>query len=65
MLEFALARRVILFDGDAEFILTEAFYRKLTGRAPEDAGVHIVAMAVHVSASTLSWRVFRTTASLR
>ncbi|MGA4367768.1 ATP-dependent nuclease [Pantoea ananatis] len=42
--EFALARRGILVEGDAEFILTDAFYRNLTGRAPEDAGVHIVAI---------------------
>jgi len=44
ILEFALARRVILVDWDAEFILTDAFYRNLTNRMPEDARVHIVAI---------------------
>jgi len=44
MPEFGLARRVILVDGEAGFILTDAFYRNLTNRAPEDAGVHIVAI---------------------
>ena len=44
VLEFALARRVLLVEGDAEFILIEAFYRRLYGRAPEDDGVHIIAI---------------------
>lgn len=44
VLEFALARRVILVEGDAEFILTDVFYRTLTGRAPEDDGVHIISI---------------------
>ncbi len=44
VLEFALAQRVILVEGDAEFILSDAFYRNLTGRTPEDAGVHIIAI---------------------
>ncbi|WP_371558855.1 TOPRIM nucleotidyl transferase/hydrolase domain-containing protein [Pantoea sp. OXWO6B1] len=39
-----VALRVILAEGDAGFILTDAFYRNLTGRAPEEAGVHIVAI---------------------
>nr|WP_172693840.1 ATP-dependent endonuclease [Escherichia coli]AXF37781.1 putative ATP-dependent endonuclease of the OLD family [Escherichia coli] len=42
--EFALARRVLLVEGDAEFILIEAFYRRLYGRAPEEDGVHIIAI---------------------
>jgi hypothetical protein len=29
---------------DAEFILIEAFYRRLYGRAPEEDGVHIIAI---------------------
>jgi len=33
-----------MVDRDAEFILTSAFFRNLTNRAPEDAGVHIVAI---------------------
>lgn len=44
MPKFGLARRVILVDGEAGFILTDVFYRNLTNRAPEDAGVHIVAI---------------------
>ena len=44
VLEFALAKRVLLVEGDAEFILIEAFYRRLYGRAPEDDGVHIIAI---------------------
>lgn len=44
VLEFALARRVLLVEGDAEYILIEAFYRRLYGRAPEDDGVHIIAI---------------------
>jgi len=44
VLEFTLARWVILVEGDSEFVLTDAFYRNLMGRAPEDAGVHIVAI---------------------
>lgn len=32
ILEFALAGRVLLVEGDAEFILIEAFYRSLTNR---------------------------------
>ncbi|MEJ1269108.1 ATP-dependent endonuclease (plasmid) [Pantoea allii] len=44
MPEFALARQVILVDGETGFILTDAFYRNPTNRAPEDAGVHIVAI---------------------
>jgi len=42
--EFALAQRFILVEGDAEFILTDAFYRGLTGRAPEHDGVHIISI---------------------
>lgn len=44
VLEFALTRKVILVEGDAEFILIEAFYRILNGRAPEDDGVHVIAI---------------------
>jgi len=44
VLKFALTRRDILVEGDAEFILTDAFYRNLTGITPEDAGVQIIAI---------------------
>lgn len=42
--DFAPAQRVILAEGDAEFILTDAFYPGLTGRAPEHDGVHIISI---------------------
>lgn len=44
VLKFVLTRRDILVEGDAEFILTDAFYRNLTGITPEDAGVQIIAI---------------------
>lgn len=44
VLEFALSRRVLLVEGDAEFILIESFYHRLYGRAPEDDNVHIIAI---------------------
>jgi len=44
VLKFALTRWDILVEGDAEFILTDAFYRNLTGITPEDAGVQIIAI---------------------
>lgn len=44
VLEFALAKKVILVEGDAEFILIEAFYRSYRGRAPEDDNVHVIAI---------------------
>lgn len=44
VLEFALARRDIQVEGDDEFILTDAFYRNLTGITTEDAGVQIIAI---------------------
>ena len=44
VLEFALAQRVIHVEGHAEFILTDAFYRGLTGRVPEHDGVHIISI---------------------
>ncbi|QCR38649.1 ATP-dependent endonuclease [Nissabacter sp. SGAir0207] len=44
VLEFALAGRVLLVEGDAEFILIEAFYQSLTGRLPEDDNVHVIAI---------------------
>lgn len=59
VLKFALARRVILVEGDTEFILTEAFYPGLTGRAPEDDGVPSSPLAARVSAVNLNWQDFR------
>lgn len=42
--EFALALRVILVEGGAELILTDVFYRGLTGRAPEHDGAQIISI---------------------
>lgn len=56
VLEFALVQRVIIVEGDAEFILTDAFYRGLTGRAPEHDGCTSSPSAARVSAVTLNWR---------
>ncbi|MDP5751948.1 ATP-dependent endonuclease [Pseudomonas aeruginosa] len=44
VLEFALSRRVILVEGDAEFILLEAFYTKLTGCLPAEDDVHVISI---------------------
>lgn len=44
VLEFALSRRVLLVEGDAEFILIEDFYRRLYSKAPEDDGIHVIAI---------------------
>lgn len=45
VLEFVLARKVILVEGDAEFILIEAFYKKQSeGRLPAEDGIHIIAI---------------------
>lgn len=45
VLEFALSSKVILVEGDAEFILLEAFYQKLSdGHLPQNDNVHIIAI---------------------
>lgn len=45
VLEFALSKKVILVEGDAEFILVEEFYRQCTqGRLPEADDVHIISI---------------------
>jgi len=45
VLEFILSKKVILVEGDAEFILMEAFYRKTAvGRAPEQDDVHVISV---------------------
>lgn len=64
VLEFALAQRVILVKGDVEFILTGAFFRNLRSERQKTLGCTSSLSAVHVSAATLSWRIFRATALL-
>lgn len=44
ILEFILSKKVILVEGDAEYILAEAFYKKITGLAPEDSDTHIISV---------------------
>ena len=42
IVEFALASKVILVEGPAEFMLIERFYMTVTGHQPEDDGVQII-----------------------
>ncbi len=44
VLEFILSKRVILVEGNAEYILTECFFSKVTGEAPEHYDTHIIAV---------------------
>lgn len=44
-LEFALSRRVILVEGDAEYMLLDTFYKNVSGgRTHEDDGVTIISV---------------------
>lgn len=44
ILEFVLSNKVILVEGDAEFILMEAFYKKVAAVNLEDSNVHIISV---------------------
>jgi putative ATP-dependent endonuclease of OLD family len=44
VLEFAMSSRVILVEGDAEFILIAAMYEKATESTLEKDGVHVIAV---------------------
>lgn len=44
VLEFAMSRRVILVEGDAEFILIAEMYESATGSTLEKDGVHVIAV---------------------
>jgi len=44
VLEFALSRKVILVEGDAEFILLEALYQKHSGSTLKKDGVHVISV---------------------
>lgn len=44
ILELVLSKKVILVEGDAEYILMEALYKKITGSIPADKGVHIISV---------------------
>ncbi|MDM7857428.1 ATP-dependent nuclease [Thiopseudomonas acetoxidans] len=43
-LEFALSQKVILIEGDAEYMLLEAFYKNVSGGTHEDDGVTIISV---------------------
>lgn len=44
VLQFVLSQKVILVEGDAEFILMEAFFKKALNNSPEDLDVHIISV---------------------
>lgn len=44
ILEYILSKKVLLVEGDAEFILMEAFYQKVTGEKIEDSNIHIISV---------------------
>lgn len=44
VLEFAMSRRVILVEGDAEYILASELYQKCTGSSLETDRVHVISV---------------------
>jgi len=44
VLEFSLSKKVILVEGDAEFILLDALYKKHTGSSLHRDGVHVISV---------------------
>lgn len=44
MLQFVLSSKTILVEGDAEFILMEALYNRLTNKRLEDSGIGVIAV---------------------
>jgi putative ATP-dependent endonuclease of OLD family len=44
VLQFIMSPRVILVEGDAEFILMDSFFKKVNGRNPHELGVHIISV---------------------
>lgn len=44
ILEFILSEKVMLVEGDAEFILMEAFFQNTTAQRLEDSGVHVISV---------------------
>lgn len=45
ILAFVVAKRVILVEGDAEFILMDAFYKNYTkGKTTESEGIHVISV---------------------
>jgi putative ATP-dependent endonuclease of OLD family len=44
ILELVLSEKVILVEGDAEYILMECLYERVKGNPPTDDGVHIISV---------------------
>lgn len=44
ILEFVLSKKVILVEGDAEFMLIGALFEKISGSTTEESGVHIISV---------------------
>jgi len=44
ILEFVLSSKVILVEGDAEYILLDALYSSVTGRQLEDDNIHVISV---------------------
>ena len=44
LLQFILSKKVILVEGDAEFILMEEFYKSIAKETPEKSDVHIISV---------------------
>ncbi|RYE35442.1 MAG: ATP-dependent endonuclease [Sphingobacteriaceae bacterium] len=44
ILEFILSKKVILVEGDAEYILAEALFKKVTGEEIQNCDVHIISV---------------------
>lgn len=44
ILEFILSKKVILVEGDAEYILTEKFFEIVTGKKPHQLNVNIISV---------------------
>lgn len=44
VLEFVLSRKVILVEGDAEYMLIDSLYKRSTGRTPEEDEVHVISV---------------------
>lgn len=44
LLEMILSKKIMLVEGDAEYILMEALYRNLTGESFENSDIHIISV---------------------
>lgn len=44
VLEYILSKKVVLVEGNAEYILMELFFNKITGQKPEDLDIHIISV---------------------